>query len=111
MILAGKKAEADARTEKINSLLAQLGTEQKEEAEEEIRLLNARRQNLEKAFAQAQQDFNECRTKKERLTAAADTLRGQLSCAGEAGSVKEEDVLARREQWQQEKRRSEYKGI
>lgn len=104
VILAGKKAEADARTEKINSLLAQLGTEQKEEAEEEIRLLNARRQNLEKAFAQAQQDFNECRTKKERLTAAADTLRGQLSCAGEAGSVKEEDVLARREQWQQEKK-------
>lgn len=101
--LARMRAECSARAEKIENLQKQLGTQKKEEAEERIRLLVKTKLELEHALKEAKQHLAECRTKNERLMAAIDTLNGQLEAAGEAGSMNEEDVLAKKAQHQQEK--------
>lgn len=104
ILLAEKKAECSAREQKIAELKEQLGLEQKEEAEEKIRLLGNRKAELENALADAQQQYTACRTQEERLAATAETLKSQIEDAGEAGTVSEAEVLARRTDWQREKK-------
>lgn len=101
--LERKKTQSQARTEKIDSLLKQLGTEQKEQAEEKIRMLCERRKALEDQLKEAQQQYTDCRTKTERLSAAVETLKSQLHDAGEAATIQEETVLERKGRLQQEK--------
>lgn len=101
--LERKKTQSQARTEKIDSLLKQLGTEQKEQAEEKIRMLCERRKALEDQRQEAQQQYTDCRTKIERLSAAVETLKSQLHDAGEAAAIQEETVLERKGRLQQEK--------
>lgn len=97
------RTQSQARAEKINSLLSQLGTEKKEQAEETIRSLVGRKKELEDGLKEAQESYTECRTKIERLLASIETLKSQLSDAGEAGTVPEETVLERKAKLQQEK--------
>lgn len=102
--LTGKKAENHARKEKIDSLEAQLGYKDKGEAEEKVERLNRKKTELEEKFAAAERNYKECCSRNDRLGAAIETLKEQLSRAGEAGLADEETVLARKEKRQQEKR-------
>jgi len=103
VLLERKKTQSQARTEKIDSLLHQLGTEQKEQAEEKIHMLCERRKALEDHLKEAQQQYTDCRTKTERLSASVETLKSQLNDAGEAAMIQEETVLERKGQLVQEK--------
>lgn len=101
---AEKEAELRARKEKIDGLVRQLGDGTKEDCEEKIAWLQNRQISLETAWKAAEESYTECRTQSERLASAADTLRRQLAGAGEAGCAREEDVLARKAQRQDEKK-------
>lgn len=104
LALAGKKAQCNARMQNMDNLRQQLGTDRKEDAQEQIFALTIRRQELEQKLEQAQKNYMECKTDKERLSAAIDTLKEQIQSAGEAGTVEEKTVAVRKEQWQQEKK-------
>ncbi len=97
-------ASCEAIKEKIEVLVKQLGTERREEVEEKISILEQRKRELEGALKTAEQNLTDCNTRKERLMAAIETLKSQIASAGEAGTVKEEEVLERKEKWQQEKK-------
>ena len=100
---AGKAAEAAAGKERITVLLKQLGDCTREETAARISALQERRAVLETALKTAETAYLECRTDSEKLAATIGMLRKQLEHAGEAGTAAEEEVLTRREQWQQEK--------
>jgi len=104
VLLTRQKAGCEARKERIDGLLKQLGTERREDVEERIRELEKRRSELENALKTAEQKLSDCSTRKERLEAAAETLKSQLAAAGEAGTLREEDVLERKDKLQQEKK-------
>ncbi|MDE6984926.1 MAG: DNA sulfur modification protein DndD, partial [Lachnospiraceae bacterium] len=70
-----------------------------------IQALSDRVAELEKAFQDAKRQYEEYRTRKAHLAAAVETLKKQLDTAGEAADWQEEDVIARRENWQQDKKR------
>lgn len=97
-------AVCETGRDKIEALARQLGAEHREDAEERIRVLELRKMELESALKKAEQALADCSTRRERLTAAIETLKSQIEAAGEAGNLKEEDVLERREHWQQEKK-------
>lgn len=101
--LERQKTQNQARAEKIEALCKQLGTEQKEQAEEKIRTLCEQKKALEDKLQEAQNDYTDRRTKTERLLAAIETLTSQLNDAGEAGTVPEERVRERKERLLQEK--------
>ncbi|MDE7205096.1 MAG: AAA family ATPase [Lachnospiraceae bacterium] len=104
VLLTKQKAEGTAKTNEINSLQEQLGTEPKEAVEQRIQALIERVQALGKAFQEAKKQYEECRNRKGHLTAAVETLKKQLDAAGDAADMQEADVLARREKWQQDKK-------
>ena len=101
--LERQKTQNQARADKITELLKQLGTEQKEQAEERIRALREQKKILEDALLEAQNHDTDCRTKTERLLASVETLQRQLQDAGEAGTVPEEMVAERKGRLLQEK--------
>lgn len=101
---ARKEEELRAREEKIAGLAVQLGDATKKEWEEQIMGLQSRRASLEAAWKAAEESYALCRTQSERLASAADTLRKQLADAGEAGCAEEEEVLARKAQYREEKK-------
>lgn len=103
VLLERKKAHSQARAEKIQSLLAELGTEQKEQAQQQIQALIIRKQALEDALQQAQQQYAGSQTKVERLLAAVETIKSQLNDAGDAAHMQEDVVAERKEQLLQEK--------
>lgn len=103
VMLERQKTQNQARAEKIEALIKQLGTEQKEQAEEKIRRLCEQKKALEDTFHKAQNEYTDCRTKTERLLAAIETLTSQLNDAGEAGTVSEEIVRERKERLLEEK--------
>ena len=105
LTIARKEEELKARAEKITGLCGQLGDGTKEACEEKITELRTRKTSLEAAMKSAEESYTECRAQSERLTSAADTLKKQLDGAGEAGSAEEEEVLARKAQRQEEKKR------
>ncbi len=104
MELAARTAENTARKERIDTLAEELGFDRRQEMEERVALLGRQISELEEALRRAEQRYQDCRTLDERLSAAIHTLEEQLSAAGEAGLVSEEEVLDRKEKWQQEKR-------
>ena len=104
VLLAGQKAGCEARKDRMEALAQQIGTGRREEVEEKIGLLERRRETLENALKTAERNLADCRTGKERLEAAVETLKSQLLAAGEAGNVSEEEVQERKERRQEEKR-------
>ncbi len=97
-------AEKEGIAGQIKALEKQTGAEGREEAEEQIRILQKRREELQKNLQEAEQGVRESRTGKERLEAAAEALKKQITLAGEAGARSEEEVLARKAEWQTERR-------
>jgi len=102
--LTKQTAESNAKITEIDSLQKQLGTEPKEAVERQIQALIEHTQELKKAFQAAKEQYEACKNCKERLTAAVETLTKQLDTAGEAADMQEEEVLARREKWQRDKK-------
>lgn len=101
--LERQKTRSQARAEKIESLSARLGTGQKDQAEEKIRILCEQKKTLEDALGEAEACYTDCRTRTERLSASVETMQRQLKDAGEAGTVAEEIVQERKEKRLQEK--------
>lgn len=104
IFLAKQTTEGDSKTKEIGSLQEQLGAESKEAVGQQIQSLTGRMQSLEKAFQTAKEQYEACKDRSGRLSAAVETLKKQLDAAGDAASLQEEEVLARREKWQQDKR-------
>lgn len=102
--LTKQTTECNAMTKEIESLQEQLGTESKETVEQHIQALADHIQDFDKAFQTAKKQYEECNTRRAHLTAAIETLKKQIDTAGEAAELCEEEVLARREKWQQEKK-------
>ena len=102
--LTKQTTECNAMTKEIESLQEQLGTESKEAVEQHIQALADHIQDLDKAFQTAKKQYEECNTRRAHLTAAIETLKKQIDTAGEAAELCEEEVLVRREKWQQEKK-------
>ncbi len=96
--------ECNAKGNEIGNLQQQLGTETKEEMEQYISELIKRKQTFETAFQTAKENYEKYRTQKAGFIASIETLQKQLAAAGEAGNTQEEEVLARMEKWQQDKR-------
>ncbi|MCM1135771.1 MAG: SMC family ATPase [Clostridium sp.] len=69
-----------------------------------IQELEEKKKKLEEELKQAEQKAMDCRTEKEKLTAAIETLKKQIALAGEAGGAPLEEALSRKEARQQEKR-------
>ena len=104
LALARQMTEKEARTERIQALTEQLAGKTREDIQETIRNMQNRKTALEEAYKTAEQSFTECRTQNERTAAAIETLKRQLANAGEAAQVSEEEVLARKESSQLEKK-------
>ncbi|MCI9141292.1 MAG: AAA family ATPase [Lachnospiraceae bacterium] len=104
LVLTRKTAENDSLKREIERLREQLGNGTRENTEERIAALQSRKAELEATLRRAELEYTDCRTRNERLSAAVDTLKRQLEGAGEAGMLSEEEVLARKERWQQDKR-------
>lgn len=110
--LARQKVQIQAASEKIESILNQLGTEQKSEAEEKIRMLSEKKDSLEDALKKAGQHYTACSTKMERLLASIETLKktlkktsdGQADNAGEDACTQEAAVLEHKARCQREKK-------
>ena len=102
--LARQETACGNLANEIDNLQEQLGAETKEAVEQNIQTLSDRKKALETAFQKAKEQYEEYRTRKGNLEAAVDTLKKQLDEAGEAAKLKEEEVLARREKWQQDKK-------
>lgn len=98
------KERCEARKKQILEIKGQLKTEQKSEVQNEMELLAAKKAKLEEALAAAEKEYNSSKTKYEKLTAAIETLNGQIAAAGEAGILSEEDVLDKKQQLVQEKK-------
>lgn len=102
--LTKQTTECNVMTKEIESLQEQLGTESKEAVEQHIQVLADHIQDFDKAFQTAKKQYEECNTRRAHLTAAIETLKKQIDTAGEAAELCEEEVLARKEKWQQEKK-------
>ncbi len=98
------QAGCEAGKGRIDVLAERLGTERREDVEEKIKSLEQRKSELALALKLAEESLTEHNTRKERLTAAVETLKSQIAAAGQDGTMKEEEVLERKERWQQEKR-------
>ncbi len=95
----------NGRNGKIKEFLEQLKSEREEDARGKMKTLEREKKEREDCREKAEQEYNECRTAKERLMAVVETLQNQLLEAGEAGQLSEEEIGARKEKWQQEKNR------
>lgn len=104
LMQAGRKEKKKAGEETIARLAEQLGSRSRQERLEEIAELEKRKTELGAAFQTAEQNYRDCLTRKDKLTAAIDVLKKHLETAGEAGTASEEDVQKRKALWQQEKR-------
>jgi len=104
VMLAGQRAACEAGKERMEVMQKQLGTGKREDVEERIRKLDVRREELENALKEAERNFADCNTRKERLESAIEILKNQLAAAGEAGNIQEEEVMERKEGWLREKR-------
>ncbi len=98
------KTEKDAKRERQEALAKELGTEERQEIQQAIATLEKQKARLEAAFQEAEQKVRKCRAEKERLWAAAQTLRGQIVRFEKEGGGSEEEALARRDSYQQEKK-------
>ena len=91
------------RDEKIRELSGRLPVEQKEEVQSSIRALQEQKKEREECLQAAEQEYQTYRTASERLASAVETVKNQLSKAGEAARLSEEEIWARKEEWQQKR--------
>lgn len=98
-----KEEKQNSRNEKIEELNLQLKAKNREEVQEQIHSFQKQKQEREETLEKAEQEYKDCRTVTDRLTAAVDTLKNQISEAGMAGELSEEEILARKLQYQQKK--------
>lgn len=77
----------NSRNEKIEELNLQLKAKDREEVQEQIQSFQKQKQEREEALEKAEQEYKDCRTATDRLTAAVDTLKNQISEAGMAGEL------------------------
>ncbi len=101
--LAELGIESRNKEERIERLSKQLGTEQAEEIQEKIDWLLKEKEELEGVLDQKKRYYEQCRTEREKLAAAVRALGEQLGQIEVGEGVLEEEVTARKEQWQQEK--------
>ena len=104
ILLAEQSVKCNEKSNKIDDLQKQLGSEPKEAVENHIAALQQQKQSLEKALQTAKEQYENVKTNKARLTASIETLRRQLDTAGGAANTQEEVVIARRTKWQQDKK-------
>lgn len=102
--LAEQTIACDNKEKDIANLQEQLGAEPKEAVERHIQERIRQKQELESAFQTAKKQYEEYKSRREHLTAAAETLKKQLDAAGEAAELKEEDVRERMEKWKEDKK-------
>lgn len=102
--LAEQTIACDNKEKDIANLQEQLGAEPKEAVERYIQERICQKQELESAFQTAKKQYEEYKSRREHLTAAAETLKKQLDAAGEAAQLKEEDVRERMEKWKEDKK-------
>ena len=102
--LAEQTTACSKMADDLEHLQQQLGAETKEMVEQQIQERINQKQALETAFQTASEQYEEYKSRKGHLTAAAETLKQQIDAAGEAAALKEEEVLARREKWEQDKK-------
>ena len=105
--LAELGIESRNKEERIERLSKQLGTEQAEEIQEKIDWLLKEKEELEGVLDQKKRYYEQCRTEREKLAAAVRALGEQLGQIEVGEGVLEEEVTARKEQWQQEKEKVE----
>lgn len=101
--IARNEEKLNGRKEKIENLKKQLKAEKREEAQERMQEFLAKKKELETALEKAEQEFRKCEKENERLAAAVETLQKQIAEAGETGTFSEEDILARKKRWENEK--------
>lgn len=102
--LAEQTTACSKMADDLEHLQQQLGAETKEMVEQQIQEQINQKQALETAFHTAREQYEEYKSRKGHLTAAAETLKQQLDAAGDAAALKEEEVLARREKWERDKK-------
>lgn len=98
------KTQCIAQAQKIADLSIQLGSEKREEAQEKINGLKKQKSEIDTSLIAAEQTLRDCAAHNNRLQSAVDTLKQQISAAGEAGTQQEEEVLERKTLLQEEKK-------
>lgn len=93
------QAEGQASDKRTDTSLS----EARKAMEEKIRSLREKKEALEEDLKQAEKRAAACRSEKEKLMAAVETLKNQLALAGEEKTLSLLEVGARKERWQQEK--------
>ncbi len=101
--LTSQSAQQKAKEEEIADLQQQLKGASKEAVEKHIDELKQQKQALETALKTAKEQCEKCKTEETQRLASIKTLQSQLDAAGEAATLQEEEVLARKSRWQQEK--------
>ena len=102
--LAGKAAENAERKKQIEALMEQLGDATRDQTSKDISALQNRKAALEEKYQAAEQSLSQCLTRKERLTAAIETLHRQIAAVGEDNLHSLEEAAGQREERQQTKR-------
>ncbi len=100
-----QQSRIQKRTKELNDLQQQIRECLKEAVEIHIDELKQQKQALETALKTAKKNCVKYNTEKTQLSASIKTLQSRLDAAGEAATLQEEEVLARRARWQQEKQR------
>ncbi|MDE6365834.1 MAG: AAA family ATPase [Lachnospiraceae bacterium] len=100
--LERQSAEQDSRAKELDDL-QQLAGASKEAVEKQIDALKQQKLELETALKTAKDSYEKCKTEKTQLAASIQTLQTQLDAAGEAAKLLEEEVLARKAKWQQDR--------
>ncbi len=102
--LTRQTTECNTIIKEIATLQEQLGTDSKEAVEQHIQALSDHIQELDNTFQIAKKQYEEYNTHKTHLKAAIETLKKQIDAEGETVELQEDDVLARREKWQRDKK-------
>lgn len=95
--------ESRTKLERISQLSEQLGTEREEDIKEKISKLCREKEEVESRLREKKQDYDICKTEREKRIATVRTLKEQLEQMAVGEMVSEEEILVRKEQWQREK--------
>ncbi len=104
VIQAGQRVGMETRKAQTELLQGQLGTDCREELEQNVLDLVKRKTKLEDALKEAEFNLKECNTRKERMESAIEILKKQLAAAGEAGKIPEEEMNEKKAGWLLEKK-------
>ena len=88
----------------IEELKKELLFEQKEEIQEQIKKSKTKKEKLEDRLKTADEEYQKHKTNKERFAAAVETLQNQLSKSKDTAAASEEELIEKREKWEQEKK-------